>query len=790
MWQRQEIQELSRKIGMKRFWAIISVMLLALTAAAQDTVVPHRPKVGVVLSGGGAKGFAHIGALKVIEEAGIPIDFIAGTSMGSIIGGLYAVGYDPDMMQKLCTEQNWDMIIKDQIPRRFIPLEKRINERHYLVTVPLKNGKLKLKRSVIDGMYVNMLLTRLTMPAYKERDFNQLPVPFLCIGTDMITADPIEFHSGSLAQAIRSSMSIPFLFEPIDYEGYLLCDGGLTNNFPVRNVRNMGADIIIGVDLEIVKSDPEVLDNSLKVLERLISVVSQDESNKAREDCDILIRPDIGKANMMSFNDFSPIINSGEEAAREKFPELKRLADSLQTLGAFEVERHHTQPIDRVTITGVEVDGLDNYDEELLKSEFGDEFPAEFLIDDIETIIVKIYSQGYYSNVWYELLETPEGNIIKLHCKNKTPLTFSVGMHYDNNYGIGVLLNMNARTKHFTYNVDLNIADNPYFKAGITHRYTKMLSGTAEILAMNLAANVYNNIGNIQSSLRLQHNALDLYFQVAPSVTQAVKLGFRMNYTMTKDLQSQWYNSEEFNEINRHEFNPKAYFHYFFNNEDQTDFPRKGWNINMIAKCILYDGVFSSAERRPMFTAQANIAKSFPVGQRHAFRLGVVGAARLGETMLSYDDDLFYIGGQSKMRYMDNMMSFTGLPFLSAITEYIAYAKTAWQWNFYKNFYAIASCDAGYMKNMLPLMQKSSFLSSLDYTNPSIEDIQLLLEFIQDIDVLLSNKLDTWFVPENFVMGAGLTLGYKTLFGPIEVGVSKSNVVDSWSLFVNVGYWF
>ncbi|MBQ2499375.1 MAG: patatin-like phospholipase family protein, partial [Bacteroidales bacterium] len=271
---------------MKHFLMVTAILLLAFSSNAQDTIaevqtdtvpvvktdtvapVRHRPKVGVVLSGGGAKGFAHIGALRVIEEAGIPIDYIAGTSMGSIVGGLYAVGYDPDMMQKLCTEQNWDLIIKDQVPRKFMPLEKRLNERHYLVSLPMKKGKLKINRSMVDGVYVNMLLTRLTMPAYKDRDFDSLPVPFLCIGTDMLSADPIEFRKGSLAQSIRSSMSIPFLFEPVEYDGYLLCDGGLTNNFPVQNVRAQGCDIIIGVDLEIIKSDPEVLDNSLKVLER------------------------------------------------------------------------------------------------------------------------------------------------------------------------------------------------------------------------------------------------------------------------------------------------------------------------------------------------------------------------------------------------------------------------------------------------------------------------------------------------------------------------------------------
>ena len=750
-------------IVMKRFLVIIAIVLLTWTASAKDTIVPadtdttatvsHRPKVGVVLSGGGAKGFAHIGALRVIEEAGIPIDYIAGTSMGSIIGGLYAVGYDPDMMQKLCTEQDWNLIMKDQIPRRFIPLEKRINERHYIVTLPYKNGKLKIKRSLIDGMYVNMLLTRLTMPAYKQRDFSKLPVPFLCIGTDMITADPIEFTSASLAQSIRSSMSIPFLFEPVDYEGHLLCDGGLTNNFPVRNVREKGADIIIGVDLEIIKSDPNVLDNSLKVLERLISVVSQDESNKAREECDILIRPQLGKANMMSFNDFSPIINCGEEAAREKFSELKRLADSLQALGPFEVERHHTQPVDRVMIAGVEVEGLDDYNTRLLKSEFGNVFPKEFLIEDIETIIV---------NVWYELTDTPEGNIIKLHCKNRTSLNFSIAGHYDNNYGIGILLNMNARTKHYTYNIDLNIAENPYFRAGITHRYTRMLSGTAEVSALNLKVNYYYPTGKIYDQVRYQRNAFNLYFQVSPTVTQAIKFGVKANYSMAQEMQ---YMPDMEDEVDEHVFKPEMYCYYFFNNEDQTDFPTRGWNVNMLGKCIMYDGVFSDADSRPYFAVQGNFRKSFPVGKHHAFRVGAAGAMRLGTMMLDIDDQ-FFIGGQSKMYYLDNLMRFTGLPFVSIMTEYAAYAKTAWQWNFYKNFYAVANCDAGYFRDFITM------------------DIY---DFIYNY---FNEGYKHWFEPNHFVMGAGLTLGYKTILGPIELELSKSNYVDKWNLFVNVGYWF
>lgn len=766
---------------MKHFLTTVTIMLLALTVNAQDSLVvgktdtvqtlKKRPKVGVVLSGGGAKGFAHIGALKVIEEAGIPIDYIAGTSMGSIVGGLYAVGYDPDMMKKLCTEQDWDKIIKDQIPRKFLPLEKRINERHYIITVPCKKGKLKIKRSIVDGMYVNMLLTRLTLPAYKNRDFESLPVPFLCIGTDMLSADAIEFNKGSLAQSIRSSMSIPFLFEPVSYDGYLLCDGGLTNNFPVRNVREHGADIIIGVDLEIIKSDPEVLDNSLKVLERLIAVVSQDESNKAREECDILIRPDIGKANIMSFNDFDPIMKCGEEGARAKFPELKRLADSLQALGPFEVERHHTQPIDSITLAGVEVEGVDEYQAGILKSEFGSEFPHTFAVDEIETILIKIYSQGYYSNVWYEVIDRPEGDILILHSKTTTSLTFSLGLHYDNNYGVGTLLNMNARTKHFTYNVDLNISDNPYVKARATHRYTKLLSGSAELAAIGIMSNLYSADGKIVAPFKLQTNYLDLYLQLAPSVTQAFRLGIRADYFVMKDLK--YVSDQDLEYEDEYRFSPKVYLNYFFNNEDQTDFPRRGWNVNLQANCIPYNGYYDENFEYPMFSVQADIRKSFSIGKRHAFRIGGVWTQRLGDTPLN-DVDMYMYGGQSKMRYLNNLISFTGLPFQAVYTEFGAYAKTAWQYNFYKNFYAIASCNAGYFKNYLDIYRK----------NMSFDDIINLLHNLGE------NSFDTWFVSDNFIMGAGLTIGIKTMFGPIEMQVSKSNKVDMWNLFVNVGFWF
>ena len=736
---------------MRRFFAILSLLLLAFTAAAQDTVAPSRPKVGVVLSGGGAKGFAHIGALRVIEEAGIPVDYIAGTSMGSIIGGLYAVGYDPDMMQKLTTQQNWNSVLKDEFPRKYFPLEKRINDRHYILSMPYIDGKFKVNRSITDGVYINMLLTRLTLPAYKHRNFEELPVPFLCIGTDMITADPVEFRSGSLSQSIRSSMSIPLLFEPVEYDNSLFCDGGLTNNFPVRNVRERGADIIIGVDLEIVESDMNTLDNSLKVLERLISISSQEESNKARKECDILITPDIGKANMMSFDSFDTIIKCGEAGAREKFSELKKLADSLQSIAPFEVKRNHVQPVDSIYVTEVFVEGVDKYDADNIKSEFGDDFPRTFSVDEVETIIIKIYSQEYYSNIWYELIFTPEGNILKIHCKAKATHTLSMGAHYDNNYGMGVLLNISGKSRYVSYSADFNLSENYYVKAGATYRHNKVLRMGAEAYMMNLELDWYNNSNQLISILKYRQNSLDFNFQIVPSLNQHIIIGALANYVL---FENKIY---LLGETGKYKFMPNFYFHYLLNTEDKMDFVQRGWNVDLLGKCILYDGVFSTKYSKPAVSVQGIVRRSFMIGNEHSFKLSACGTFRPGDKTLP-DPYIFLVGGQSKMKYIDNIISFTGLNFVNVVVESSAFAKTSWLWNFYKKFYTVVDCDFGYFA-----------------------------ELFGDNKIYYS---EDWITPDNFVIGAGLTLGVNTVLGPVELELSKSNINTDMIFFINLGFWF
>ena len=229
---------------------IMTLFISNVQAKILEDSLSRRPKVGVVLCGGGAKGFAQIRILKAMDEAGVPIDYIAGTSIGSIIGALYAIGYDPDTIEKLVREQDWNRILYDVFPENVEPVEKKIYDRRYLATFPISNGKMKIKSSFVEGVYVNLLLSRLMLPAHKIHDYHDLPVPFFCIGTDVEHATQYEMNSGDLPRSVRASMSIPFLFQPVRIDDRLLVDGGMVNNFPVRNMEEHGADIIIGIDLE------------------------------------------------------------------------------------------------------------------------------------------------------------------------------------------------------------------------------------------------------------------------------------------------------------------------------------------------------------------------------------------------------------------------------------------------------------------------------------------------------------------------------------------------------------
>lgn len=731
---------------------IMTVFYSNVEAKVVEDSLSHRPKVGVVLCGGGAKGFAQIRILKALDEAGVPIDFIGGTSIGSIIGALYAVGYDPDVIERLVRAQDWDRVLYDQFPETLMPIDKRMYEQNYLAKFPIADGKVKVKSAYVDGVYVNLLLSRLMLPANDVHDYNKLPVPFYCIATDVEHACQYEMNSGDLSRSVRASMSIPFLFQPVAMDGHLLIDGGMVNNFPVRNMIEHGADIIIGIDLEDKSIPASQIDNSFQLLTSLMNLSSLEESLYARSHCNIYVHPDLHGRDMLSFKDFDSIIQFGQDAADEFFPRFKHLADSLQSLSPFVIERPHVQPVEKLKIVEVRVEGVPDKHKNAFAKLYGKELPVTLTMDEIEVPIVQLKTSGFYENLWYDVTEGPDGYIITIHCTEVENASLAAAIHYDNDYGIGALVNLTFNNTlemldRSTFSVDVNIAENPYVKGRFIKQMGKTFRFGTDVSVYSLKMNQYTD-KKITNSYSIQDNNLDVYLQLIPNFKQQIRLGASADYVHMRDFVGD-------NQLKMdYHFYSYLYLNYFYKDEDAPTFVRRGWKIDITGKWLVFEGINDEGELSSMGWQQSivlhgNFIKSFSVGKKSSLKYGLEAGYKVGtnEIPVFYK---FFVGGQSKMKYFDNVIAFTGLDFTTKMVDYVAMGKMAWQWNFYKRLYSTVSCDFGY----------------------------------------INNAYDDWFDDASFVCGAGLTLGIDTVVGPIEVSIMGSNVNSRPVGFINVGYWY
>ena len=301
------------------------LLTLAGILSIQAQPTSTRKKVAVVLSGGGAKGVAHIGALKVIEEAGIPIDYIVGTSMGSIIGGLYAIGYTPEQMDSLVRIQDWSFILTDAVNRNEELLIKKQRSEKYTISVPFKNTpKDALKGGVIAGRNIARLFSELTVGYHDSINFNKLPIPFACVAENLVDGKEYVFHSGKLALAMRASMSIPGVFEPVKWNDMVLVDGGMCNNYPVDVAKEMGADIVIGVDVKEGLSSAEELNTLSDIAGQIIDLMGVEKYNENVQNSDVHIHVNVKGYSSASFNKQAilTLLERGENAARRNWESL------------------------------------------------------------------------------------------------------------------------------------------------------------------------------------------------------------------------------------------------------------------------------------------------------------------------------------------------------------------------------------------------------------------------------------------------------------------------------------
>lgn len=266
---------------MKRSILLLISIWICISGMAMPLESTPRKKVGLVLSGGGAKGMAHIGAIKIIEEAGIPIDYIVGTSMGSIIGGLYAIGYTSHQLDSLVRVQDWNFLLSDRIPRSDKNMAEREADEKYVISVPFSKISIKeVTGGLIKGQNIDNMFSELTLGYHDSIDFNRLPIPYACVAEDIVTGNEYNFHSGRLSTAMRASMAIPGVFTPVRMNNMVLVDGGTINNYPVDVARKMGADIIIGVDVQSNLKPSDQLESTGDILGQLINLMGQEKYEK------------------------------------------------------------------------------------------------------------------------------------------------------------------------------------------------------------------------------------------------------------------------------------------------------------------------------------------------------------------------------------------------------------------------------------------------------------------------------------------------------------------------------
>src|ERR1700735_2248179 len=310
---------------------------------------PGRPRICLVLSGGGARGMAHIGVLKILEELKIPIDCIAGTSMGAVVGGLYASGMSAQQIESTIRSVDWQEAFRDAPPRRDLAFRRKQDDRNFLVKLPLglKHGKILLPKGFIQGQKLQETLRQLTLPFSNSTDFDLLPTPFRAVATDLVTGKAVLLDKGDLSIAMRASISAPGLFAPVDSQGLLLVDGGLAENLPIDVARQMHADILIVSDVSFPLQSRDALDSALSISNPMLALLVRKDADRQRatlSSSDILVEPNLGPASSTDFTAGISTIAAGESAARSMLERLDALRVGDAAYNDYLVRRAAREP--------------------------------------------------------------------------------------------------------------------------------------------------------------------------------------------------------------------------------------------------------------------------------------------------------------------------------------------------------------------------------------------------------------------------------------------------------------
>jgi len=615
-----------------------------------DSATTRQPRIGLVLGGGGAKGLAHIGVLRVLEEMRIPIDYVGGTSMGSIVGGFYASGLSPDEIAVIMESLDWWNTMKDQPPRRDQIYRRKIESQRYFLNFEMgfKNWSIMLPRSAVAGQKLNYVLETHTLPMAAITNFDRLPLPFRCVATDIQGGKAVILNHGSLAEAMRASMAVPGLFTPITIEEDILVDGGLVNNIPVDVVRAMGADTIIAVD--VGASDVEAqkklpFETMSEILSRSYTLLKRPQEERQLADANIVVSPQEADLGSSEFYRVSEFIGRGEAAARAMADKLKMFSVSEDKFQQY-LQRQRRKPAIPMQVTSITVSGNRRTSTEYIRNHIHTRTNAWldpkalqkdidriFCLGDFEWVDYLIHPEndGRHGNIEYRIMEKPWG-------PNYFHFGFRLETDMDNNTPFALLLNYNRLAINALgaeWRNDLVLGN----EQGVMSEFFQPLDYKNRFF---VAPRVLYNEGDqnyYEGNTRVARYDVTRYGGQFDGGMQFDNYGeARVGIYRGRILAKNDVGSSEFTDINQDEGKWKASL--VLDQLDSSTFPRNGYYLEalaFLARDYLGNG---SSNNYDQASIRGNLFQSFG---NHTLFLGAMGGTSFSSDVPLYDQ--FTLGG-------------------------------------------------------------------------------------------------------------------------------------------------
>ncbi|MGM0635797.1 MAG: patatin-like phospholipase family protein [Bacteroidota bacterium] len=720
-------------------------------------------KVGVVLSGGGAKGLAHIGALQVIEDAGVKIDYIGGTSMGAIIGGLYAAGYTPHQLDSIFRTTDFNKLIRDELPRNAKTYFERRESEKYGISLPFENFKPSLPSGLSKGQNVYNLLAQLTAHI-QEDDFSKLSIPFYCIATNLETGEEVIMDTGSLALAMSVSGAIPSVFRPIEMNGKLHTDGGVVNNYPIEEMKKRGANLIIGVDVQEDLHGRERLQDGFEIMNQVSNFRTIKAMRKKRALSDIYIRPDIKDFSVLDFDLGKQLIENGKIAARDNFAALRKVADQQN----LQVMRTGVKIPDSLSIQEISISGNKNYPRNYIKGKLRLNENERISFKDINNGLNNLAATDNFDRINYTLKRHENNYDINLEVfESKENKLLRFGIHYDELYKSAVLVNFTQKSLFVTndifsvdfvlgdnirYNLDYYIDKGKHWSIGFRSRFNKFernvdFAYVDETIGGELEG---YNVNKIQ----LQNNDFtnQIYVETLIDKQLLLGLGAEQKHLTTKTetivpLEEQE-DEENLETIIEQSNLISAYGYLEYDSLDDKFYPSTGFlfkgQLNWYLASVLADINITQFS-----IVKGEVGYVFPIGNRVSLGLGSELGFRIGNEELASLN--FFLGGYGNQN-INNFRPFYGYDFFSLTGNSYIKGMIDVYYNFYKKHY---------------------FILSGNYANV-------------DTDILSTGE---WFSLPDF-SGYALGYGFKTFLGPIDLKYSYSPELKDSIWYISLGYRF